>query len=456
GLVKSGSKLPPYQFTYKHNVFDQKKISFQIQKEELFAALIDDFDGNRVIEQIGWDTIKKKEGRDEYSYTCEPKPIANTPSNEALIKNSCQYYLDKIWTTQRRSDLNKYKKQLFFYDYEVCRENSRGRERCHRYSNTGELFEKTSRIADFDGDGKEDVISDNKQEFTKAIDQTWSNIKGSKIFDVNGDGRADLGELDAKYLYTRISNGTSGFISLPRTRMYSGLIFGDFNGDGLTDLFYSKGEHDRQIYFSSGLKFIAGPVIHSSSLGDILSDSVLVADVNGDGRADYIGNRKRDHTRLFLMRGDTLFHYHTEGHGDLIRDYPTAIMADADGDGFIDFITHGKKITAGFDGRATKLISERPDMLVGVVLPSGGQLSASYTTYGGDPEDERWFPPVLTVLAALTEKPNSSQAFTTRFAYSGGRWDFDNRRFAGFKQIITTLPKLAGETKAPTVETTYR
>ncbi|WP_164845398.1 FG-GAP-like repeat-containing protein, partial [Pseudovibrio denitrificans] len=278
---------------------------------------------------------------------------------------------------------------------------------------------------------------------------------------------ADLAGVTGR-VSARLSNGKSGFISAFTSPSLSTALLADFNGDGLTDFIYKKGEYDYKIYYSSGLRFLSGPTVNVSDFKYIYADSIHAADVNGDGRADFIGNRKRDHTRLYLTRGETLVLKPSASSSDLIRDYTTAFMADIDGDGINEFVTSrpksggvfdgnsGSGPSKNFDGGATKLVSERPDMLVGVVLPSGGQLLASYTTYGGDPEDERWFPPVLTVLASQTEKPNSSQAFTTRFAYSGGRWDFDNRRFAGFKKIITTLPKLAGETKAPSIETTYR
>ncbi|WP_174519232.1 FG-GAP-like repeat-containing protein, partial [Pseudovibrio denitrificans] len=438
------SKLPSYQFTYKHDVFDQKKISApQFQTNENYLAVsVSDFSGDRKQETAYWTSSRNLND----GYVSGARCYGRKPGTSQQL--SLQYcdtkHQGSFWIHTIRDGLKKQRMPLFISSYKRCYTSGSGeRDICKTYNTTQQgLYDRTARIADFDGDGQDDVISDEKQKLSRAVDQSWSNIKGSHIVDFNGDGRADLGSTDeSKKIYARLSNGSSGFFRTFSIPKKNGTLFGDYNGDGLTDLLYVKGGHDRQIYFSTGLKFIEGPVIHSSSFGDVQSSASLVADVNGDGRADYIGNRKSDHTRLFLTRGDTLFHYYTEGHHDLIRNYPTAIMADADADGFIDFITHRKKSTFDFDGRATKLVSERPDMLVGVVLPSGGQLSASYTTYGGDAEDERWFPPVLTVLAALTEKPNSSQAFTTHFAYSGGRWDFDNRRFAGFKKIITTLPK---------------
>ncbi|SFU17669.1 Insecticide toxin TcdB middle/N-terminal region, partial [Pseudovibrio denitrificans] len=454
GIVKSGTKLPSYQFTYKHDVFDQKKVSIPYRNipHNLTSTKVTDLNGDHIDDLIG--RIKHR-----VTYRSDDVTRHSSSSSSSLPQGA------RYWLYIKRSGASKKPqiKATYAYSITTCTERGSGEgpDLCSTKSAStteGGLYADTTRIADFDGDGFDDIITDHRQVMSRAEDQKWSNVKGLLIADFNGDGRADLGDIDPQKrdIDIRLSNGTSGFISKFTTPKFYGALYGDYNGDGLTDVLYSKSGHKRQIYYSTGLRLAAGPIVHYSAFGDIHSNGRLVADANGDGRSDYIGNRKQDHTRLYLSRGDTLLQYHTEGHGDLIRDYPTAFMADIDGDGINEFVTHRKKVTSGFDGRATKLISERPDMLVGVVLPSGGQLSASYTTYGGDPEDERWFPPVLTVLASLTEKPNSSQAFTTRFAYSGGRWDFDNRRFAGFKKIITTLPKLAGETKAPTVETTYR
>ncbi|WP_164845408.1 FG-GAP-like repeat-containing protein, partial [Pseudovibrio denitrificans] len=420
---------------------DQKQFlapQFDKYRYEL-SAFSADFNGDRITDVARWKSTKDLSDGQVYGPLCY---TTRSDKSVTTTKNCGTSSLGKFGVLARRDTLTKYVNPLFFSN------------------TTGGL----PRIADFDGDGQDDVISDNSHWFSRSEVKRWSNVRGERTADFNGDGRADLTEKKEGFtggnLYinhsnspvkVRLSNGISGFDIHFDSPKAPGALFGDFNGDGLTDFLHRKSKYELQIYFSAGLKFAHGPIISRPEFKDNNTIGSLAGDLNGDGRADFIGNRDK-HIRLYLTRTEGLYHYPSENHGDFIRVQTLLQLADADGDGFTDLITHKEKspffLSPGkLEGNAYSLISERPDMLVGVVLPSGGHLSASYTTYGGDAEDERWFPPVLTVLASLTEKPNSSQAFTTRFAYSGGRWDFDNRRFAGFKKIITTLPKLAGETK---------
>ncbi|WP_167369244.1 FG-GAP-like repeat-containing protein, partial [Pseudovibrio denitrificans] len=493
GLIKSGSKLPSYQFTYKHDVFDQKTVDARQfdTSPNLLTRINGDFNGDRKADVASWISSRNlREGEG----TCYVQ--ISYSSEQAKTQRCAEYNVKDLWLKIRRQDLKKYSTPHFISDYKICVSISDERDRCYSYMNTSDgLYDKNALVADFDGDGIDDIISGNKQWFSRSTNQNWTGVNieksifirgnGLRTADFNGDGRADIANKQDIFIRfngrtiahektefkARLSNGKSGFSISFSSPKINGTLLGDFNGDGLFDFIYQKSKYERQVFYSTGLKFISGPIYRQSEFKDNNTIQSLTGDLNGDGRSDFIANRNA-HTRIHLKRGDS-FHFHPGAeHSDFIRDEQATQLADVNGNGLLEIISLKKRMGLFFGynansygsnasgpdyiGRATKLVSERPDMLIGVVLPSGGHLSASYTTYGGDPEDERWFPPVLTVLASLTEKPNSSQAFTTRFAYSGGRWDFDNRRFAGFKKIITTLPKLAGETKAPTVETTYR
>ncbi|WP_164845409.1 FG-GAP repeat domain-containing protein, partial [Pseudovibrio denitrificans] len=400
------SKLPPYQFTYKHDVFDQKRISASWFSSSVnyIDILFADLNGDRIDDVAFRDSYEKYIDRDTDQTICFTARSDQGGRSTTKCSASSRY-----WIHAPRRGLTKYKDPKHSYRYERCRTSGSGEyDICDTYDTTDGLYDDTTRIGDFDGDGQDDVIASRKQYFSKAADQSWSNAKGKHVADFNSDGLSDLAEVTSR-VSARLSNGKSGFISTFTSPSLSTALFADFNGDGLTDFIYKKGKYDYKIYYSSGLRFLSGATVNVSDFKYIYADSIHAADVNGDGRADFIGNRKRDHTRLYLTRGETLVLKPSASSSDLLRDYTTAFMSDVDGDGISEFVTNRRKYSSGFDGRATKLVSERPDMLVGVVLPSGGHLSASYTTYGGDTDDERWFPPVLTVLASLTEKPNSSQ-----------------------------------------------
>ncbi|WP_208978976.1 FG-GAP repeat domain-containing protein, partial [Pseudovibrio denitrificans] len=378
-----------------------------------YYSYFDDFDGDRVLDRVSWYNRTVRIDRDSKDTTC-------VNSGGGSFHQDCYWYGDKLWIKSRRVDLSKRKKAIYVYKFTDCYENSKGRERCRNYDTTnGGLYEKLAQISDFDGDGIDDVISKYRIDFSRAKNKTWTGIPKSPwstIGDFNGDGRSDISSFGA----IRLSDGVSGFsIQFPDPPLdvnrfgNSGTIrnleFADFNGDGTTDALIKDTKSSWKFYFSAGNKFIPGPVITTTSFSNVNGGST--ADINGDGRADFVGIRKGDHTRLYLTRGDELHNYATDSHGDFLRDRVAYNLSDADGDGRVELITRKW---------AYKLISERPDMLVGVVLPSGGHLSASYTTYGGDTEDERWFPPVLTVLASLTRKPTHLKAFTTRLLTQAG------------------------------------
>ena len=62
---------------------------------------------------------------------------------------------------------------------------------------------------------------------------------------------------------------------------------------------------------------------------------------------------------------------------------------------------------------------------------------------------------VLQTVSAITTDDGRGNTSTTNYAYEGGLWDAEERRFLGFRKATTTLPCIAGETACPYSETTF-
>ncbi len=166
---------------------------------------------------------------------------------------------------------------------------------------------------DFNGDGLTDLFG---QEYNR-----WDNDNRytTMIHLSNGDGSFRLGPLE--------NHNASGIGDRKGSNVR--FLTGDFNGDGLTDLFgqeYNRWDNDSykttRIYLSNGNgSFRLGPLNRSdnaSGLGDLKGDEVrfLTGDFNGDGRTDLFAQRysnwndnNRRTTAIYLSNGDGTFYW---------------------------------------------------------------------------------------------------------------------------------------------------
>ena len=173
---------------------------------------------------------------------------------------------------------------------------------------------------DFNGDGKTDFMNQSvtpsnqvqiywfdangllKNNITQGsispIDIVSANIV---LGDYNGDGKTDFVSQSRSQTTNQIlvytSNGSGDFspaaINLPDQVDYTSAVLatGDFNGDGLTDLFnQSKSSYTSTyiIYYSqSGMAFGKQAYTASSNI-DYTSSNLMLGDYNGDGVTDMI------------------------------------------------------------------------------------------------------------------------------------------------------------------------
>ncbi|XHS79808.1 FG-GAP-like repeat-containing protein [Burkholderiaceae bacterium UC74_6] len=175
---------------------------------------------------------------------------------------------------------------------------------------------------DLNGDGLTDILvadqragnpyhvymSNGDGTFAHSVRTSSSAPYGDPI-DLNGDGLMDLVNLWTPYntIISRVSNGDGTFVSTSRPLSIAGgnagpvVRYGDFNGDGLTDIAFvddvgSGGSTMRaQIAFSKGdgTFYIAPPITYAYDLTDKDSGEGWtgiwgLADINGDGMADLV------------------------------------------------------------------------------------------------------------------------------------------------------------------------
>lgn len=144
-------------------------------------------------------------------------------------------------------------------------------------------------FGDFDGDGRTDVFTQHGFNWDvswggrsrwETINVSWNILGSSVIGDFDGDHRADVFYADGQHWY--ISYGGNSQFTLVNDSSFRvpDLRFGDFNGDGNTDVFGIVSKYWQVSYSATG---------GWSPLQPKLTDSVanlLVADFDGDGRAD--------------------------------------------------------------------------------------------------------------------------------------------------------------------------
>jgi hypothetical protein len=208
------------------------------------------------------------------------------------------------------------------------------------YSGSGNLF-----VADFNGDGKPDLLSSDGTLQLGNGDGTFTTgtpVTGTPlaVADFNGDGKPDVLEQGTGTLLVLLGNGDGTFqapISTNIGASLTGIAAGDLNGDGKADV-VGVFDGNLLVYLSNGDGTFATGV--SYSLGTTLTPfaPITLADFNGDKKTD-LAVSIFDATApgqeiVFLGNGDGTFQAGKVSAG---VDGPESVVAgDFNGDGKLD------------------------------------------------------------------------------------------------------------------------
>ena len=206
-------------------------------------------------------------------------------------------------------------------------------------------------LGDFNGDGKQDVVTTNNQ---LALGNGDGTFRAPKAFvpyilaatqatgfsditagDLNGDGKPDVVLTDGihSYLYVLINNGKGGWIESVYGVCGEGYIpvIGDVSGDNLPDIVVGNSLGGGCVYLNlGGGKFAYKETL---SVAIVSEGSVpLIADMNGDGVAD-----------ILLMEGSDVAVLLGQGSGH----FATPFYLGSDGGGIVTGNFHGQSPLAG-------------------------------------------------------------------------------------------------------------
>ena len=232
-------------------------------------------------------------------------------------------------------------------------------------------FPQSVAVADFNGDGKLDLVVPVYSIFTPLSDMnlllgngdgtftagpafplTGQNVNNAAVGDFNGDGNADVAISlpDANEIQVLLGSGDGSFTPMPAISVNGVFVVatGDFNGDGKPDLVtVNPGPGTLTILLGNGDgTFTEGATITTPANGPggvaVAPASVVVGDFNGDGIPDLaVANTPRfdqgalGSATILLGNGDGTFT--AEAESPAAGGQPLFITAgDFNGDGKLD------------------------------------------------------------------------------------------------------------------------
>ena len=217
---------------------------------------------------------------------------------------------------------------------------------------------------------------------------TWDEVE---LGDFNGDGLTDVYNTNGTSAYIMHSNGTGSFLNLQYvnpSKKYQ-KHFGDFNADGKTDILETSWNNQQWSYW--WLFVSTGTGIYSDDYYDNMEDvrekHFFVTDVNGDGFDDCIGIDKTNASNNMViptvwLNDGTGHHFTPSTNGAYV--YPLDrwhyYQGDFNGDGKGDLLCTANWIgNTNWDGFQLYLMPNDPHLLLSKI--TDGMGNATEITY---------------------------------------------------------------------------
>lgn len=339
---------------------------------------------------------------------------------------------------------------------------------------------------DFNGDGRTDVItilsnytgyniffsSPSLGVYNKMVDvpiSTHPVYKENNIFfnadqvaviNMDGDAKSDLMIVEDGTTRIFNFNFTGSTISMdlvnslgyPTT--WHDIRFGDFNGDGKTDIITCPNNPSSpglywEIGYSNGKSFNVGTSILSDHLIKLnVTDNVAVADFNGDGKCDvynYFNNGSIIQHRVYYSTGKSFL----SSSQSTTRNFGKLCLGDFNGDGKADILNyHGildaqfqffkpndkslllHKVNDGFN-RTTEFVYEP------LTKGTGAGSGDFYTKGSGETYPVNNSQAPIYVTTALKNPNGIGGINTTYFKYENMRMHRTGRGLLGFEKVKT-------------------
>lgn len=333
-------------------------------------------------------------------------------------------------------------------------------------------------VMDVNGDGKQDfvirgadgylyVYVSNGTTFTygSAIytgygDNVPVADKRYFVMDVNGDGNEDFVIRGADgYLYVYLANGitftyagavVTGYgdnISIADQRYF----VMDVNGDGKQDFVIRSGAGEFLVYLSNGTTFIYGGLV-GTGFGDNVATHdrrYFVADVNGDGRHDFLIRGTDGNVFMYLSNGTT-FTYGGSVATSFGDNVPVAdqryFLMDINGDGSSEDLVF--RDSNGALNIFTA--SGQPDIISSITAGTGVSVAITYQPLANNTiyvkETSAVYPIVdmqgSVYVVSRTDTGNGiGGTYASNYIYAGAKADVSGRGFLGFHQVFVMDPQ---------------
>ena len=296
-------------------------------------------------------------------------------------------------------------------------------------------------IADFDGDGLPDAMSDTRY---------FARNNGAGFDSYKSWGSAATG-------YTAYRRYISYYnMYIDPYKAYH-VKFGDYNADGLTDRKTTNSSGDWVIQLNGGRTFFTSVMEHKNTSIDMNRDALpdgILSSTTDTGRTD-LDVRHSKQVGAQYTQDNVLLNY--DVYGGLFSG-----PADLNGDGFLDYSakktwlclnvyysntgTWGRKLCETQESKVFTNNTELASLVSSITEPSGREIqfeydwlasgSDTYTKGTGATLPELDIQDSTRVVKRLLISDGIGGDFETTYKYEGYKWNLDGRGILGFAKII--------------------